>query len=227
MPDFTKVLAKLRTDDLKLLLPREGVFTATTRTAVSESPTRTSRRRRRKTNADTTAPDKTVAVMNEAPLTAASAGEPATPVAKPIEPEDPSATAGQTDPLVALSSQEHPLPAYEPKGDATDEPQKRARQAVAHEWPVVGTKLSATYFGETYTAEIVSARKKLKSGRQVRLLDGPSKGRICDSLSEAMLLATARQRRQQKLGRKGTANGWRFWCWTGKAESPTVNTSSS
>lgn len=93
----------------------------------------------------------------------------------------------------------------------------RTRRAVAHEWPPVGTLLSATYFGVEYRAEVVVATKRLKSGKQVRLLDGPAKGKRLDSFSKAMLVATAKQRREQKLGRKGTSNGWGFWRQEGAA----------
>ena len=89
--------------------------------------------------------------------------------------------------------------------------QKRTRTTVAHEWPAVGTKLKAEYFGQTYHAEIVPAKKRLKSGKQIRLLDGPATGRRLDSFSKAMLVATARQRREMKLKHKGVSNGWSFW----------------
>ena len=85
------------------------------------------------------------------------------------------------------------------------------RNRPIREWPAVGTRLSAEYFGQTYRAEIIVAHKRLKSGKQIRLLEGPSAGKRCNSYSRAMLLATARQRREQKLGRKGVSNGWDFW----------------
>lgn len=96
---------------------------------------------------------------------------------------------------------EHKLPVFVPP--------KRIRPP--HEWPAVGTMLVADYFGTSYHAEVVVAKKRLKSGKQLRLLDGPSKGKRLDSFSKAMMVATAKQHRTEKRGRQGVANGWEFW----------------
>jgi hypothetical protein len=80
-------------------------------------------------------------------------------------------------------------------------------------WPDVGTELTATYYGVEYSAKIIPAIKKLKSGKQIQISTGAATGRICDSMSEAMLIATANQRAEQNLRRKGVANGWDFWQW--------------
>ena len=89
----------------------------------------------------------------------------------------------------------------------------RKRRHVERPWPPSGTILRAEYHGVVYTAEIVTAirGRRLKSGCQVKLLDGPAKGRRLSSFSRAMLTATAGQRRAGKLGRKGVGNGWTFW----------------
>ena len=92
---------------------------------------------------------------------------------------------------------------------AENAPKKRNRPI--RDWPPLGTKLVGEYFGAVYNAEIVVARKKLKSGKQIRLVDGPAQGKRLDSFSKAALVATARQRRTMKLGRKGMSSGWSFW----------------
>ena len=116
---------------------------------------------------------------------------------------------------------EHPLPAFVPAGnspavaDATPAPDgvktSRTRQHVEHEWPAVGTILAGTYYGTVYRAEVVVADKRLKSGKQLVLLDGPAKGQRFDSLTRALLAATVKQRETMKLGRSGATNGWEFW----------------
>ena len=95
----------------------------------------------------------------------------------------------------------------------------RRRRHIEREWPDVGTVLSSEYFGATYTAEIIPASKKLKSGKQIRITSGPTQGTVCDSFSEAMVVATEIQRNEQSLGRKGASNGWVFWDWPGKPEN--------
>jgi hypothetical protein len=100
----------------------------------------------------------------------------------------------------------------EPGEDA----ETRRRRHVEREWPEVGTILKSEYYGTTYTAEVITATKKLKSGKQIQLTSGPALGVIADSFSEAMLLATDEQRTRQSLGRKGASNGWIFWDWPGK-----------
>ncbi len=85
-----------------------------------------------------------------------------------------------------------------------------------HDWPLVGAVLTAEYYGQQYRAVVIPARKKLLSGRQLKIESGPAAGEICDSLSAAMILATEAQRRKMNLRRKGVANGWDFWQWEGK-----------
>jgi len=92
------------------------------------------------------------------------------------------------------------------------------RQYIDHEWPPVGTIVCGNYFGTVYRAEVVKAKKRLKSGCQLKLLDGPSKGRRFDSFTKALLIATAKQRKETNLGRKQASNGWSFW----KPETPVV-----
>ncbi|MCK4375332.1 MAG: hypothetical protein KAX19_08385 [Candidatus Brocadiae bacterium] len=86
----------------------------------------------------------------------------------------------------------------------------RKRRHVKHEWPDIGTILEADYHGIHYEAEVIAA-PQYKSGKAVRILTGPGAGRICRSLSGAMLKATEAQRKEQGLGKKGVANGWDFW----------------
>lgn len=100
-----------------------------------------------------------------------------------------------------------------------DDDESRRRRHIEREWPAVGTELTADYFGVLYGAEIITATKRLKSGRQIRITSGAAKGTICDSFSEAMLTATEDQRNQENLARKGVSNGWLFWQWPGKPEN--------
>ncbi len=100
-----------------------------------------------------------------------------------------------------------------------EDEESRRRRRIEREWPAEGTALSAEYYGTTYTAEIIPAAKKLKSGKQIRLTSGPAQGVVCDSFSEAMITATEQQRADQNLGRKGVSNGWLFWIWDGKPEN--------
>ena len=93
------------------------------------------------------------------------------------------------------------------------------RRRIEREWPDAGAILRAEYYGTVYTAEVVLAAKKLKSGKQIRLTAGPAQGVVCDSFSEAMIAATEQQRADQNLGRKGVSNGWLFWIWDGKPEN--------
>lgn len=101
-----------------------------------------------------------------------------------------------------------------------DDEESRRRRHIDREWPDVGTILSSEYYGATYTAEVITAAKRLKSGKQIRITSGPAQGMTCDSFSEAMLCATEIQRNEQSLGRKGTSNGWAFWQWNGKPVGP-------
>ena len=90
------------------------------------------------------------------------------------------------------------------------------RLHIDHDWPPVGTIVSGNYFGTVLRAEVVKANKPLKSGRQLKLLGGPLKGRRFDTFTKALLVATARQRKEAHLGRRQASNGWGFW----KPESP-------
>lgn len=95
----------------------------------------------------------------------------------------------------------------------------RRRRHIDREWPEVGAILSADYYGSAYTAEIIPASKRLKSGKQIRITSGPARGTVSDSFSDAMISATEAQRTQQNLGRKGVSNGWLFWDWPGKPKN--------
>lgn len=92
----------------------------------------------------------------------------------------------------------------------------RTRRKQSHSWPDIGTVLHAEYYGQRYRATIIKATKKLLSGRQVKIQNGPAAEEVCDSLSAAMLKATESQRMRMGLRRKGVANGWDFWQWVGK-----------
>jgi len=92
----------------------------------------------------------------------------------------------------------------------TRAPARRKRRRIAHRWPEVGAILEADYHGVHYEAEVVAA-PRYRSGKAVRILNGPAAGRLCRSLSGAMLRATQEQRRREGLGNKGVSNGWRFW----------------
>ena len=107
-------------------------------------------------------------------------------------------------------------PAATAPGGSPEEGETRRRRHIEREWPETGTRLYADYFGTRYLAEMVTAAKKLKSGKQIRIASGPAIGEICDSFTEAMIRATEKQREKQNLGRKGISNGWEFWQWDGK-----------
>ncbi len=87
---------------------------------------------------------------------------------------------------------------------------KRRRRTFHREWPDVGTILEADYEGVGYEAEVVAA-PRYKSGKALRILTGPAAGEVCHSPTGAMLKATEAQRKENNLGRKRVANGWRFW----------------
>ena len=89
-------------------------------------------------------------------------------------------------------------------------PEKRTRRSIRHAWPEVGVILRANYHGQHYEAEVVEA-PQLKSGKALKILTGPAAGKVCRSVSRAMLRATEAQREANDLGRKGVANGWEFW----------------
>jgi len=91
-----------------------------------------------------------------------------------------------------------------------DSEKKGKRSKVKHEWPNVGAVVEADYKGLHYEAKVVSM-PRLKSGKGLKILNGPAAGTVCKSMSRAMLEATKQQREQQELGRSGVANGWEFW----------------
>ena len=88
--------------------------------------------------------------------------------------------------------------------------EKTKRKHPQREWPEVGTVLEAGYFGNHYEAEVIEA-PQLKSGKALKILTGPAAGKVCRSVSGAMLQATEAQREANGLGRAGVANGWQFW----------------
>lgn len=122
----------------------------------------------------------------------------------------------QIQDMKSTSAQDLTMPQTD-SGDDQDA-ENRRRRHIEREWPATGTMLTADYFGVSYGAEIVAASKRLKSGRQIRITSGAAKGTICDSFSEAMLIATEDQRNKENLARKGVSNGWLFWQWDGKPE---------
>ena len=71
---------------------------------------------------------------------------------------------------------------------------KRQHKKIARQLPPVGTTLTATYRGQSHTAEIVEA-KDLPSGRGVKYGD-----QLFASLSAAAKAVTGH-----------SANGWVFW----------------
>lgn len=96
---------------------------------------------------------------------------------------------------------------------------ERKRRTVKHKWPEVGQILQADYEGVQHEAEVVAA-PRYKSGKALRILNGPAAGEIFHSMTGAMLKATEAQRRESNLGRKGVANGWDFWKVKGKEQAP-------
>ena len=87
---------------------------------------------------------------------------------------------------------------------------KHKRRTASHEWPEVGTILEADYYGVRYESEVIDAPRS-KSGKALKIISGPSAGKTCKSMSQAMLEATTKQRGDQGLAKKGVANGWQFW----------------
>ena len=86
----------------------------------------------------------------------------------------------------------------------------RKRRHVEHNWPEIGAVLESDYHGTRYQAEVIKA-SRYKSGKAIKILTGPATGRVCSSLTGAMLQATKKQRKEKGLGKKGVANGWDFW----------------
>ena len=134
------------------------------------------------------------------------------PESKPpqIEEKAPAPAQGQMP-------QPAPRPAQTP-GHRHRAVARGKRAQIEHPWPEVGTVLEADYFGTHYTAEVIEAptRRKLKSGRMIRVASGPAAGTEHASMSGAMEAATEHQRNEQALGRKGCLSGWDFWKWPGK-----------
>lgn len=95
-----------------------------------------------------------------------------------------------------------------PKAAETPSRKGRTRRQVRHDWPEVGTILEGRYGGVEYEAEVIAAPRR-RSGKALRTLSGPAAGKVCRSMSGAMLTATEAQRKQQRLGKP--ANGWAFW----------------
>jgi hypothetical protein len=132
------------------------------------------------------------------------------PPAEPSKPDTPVTVTQKDDsePDTQLDTQ----PESEPDNQE-QEPKprrKRKRRTINHEWPEVGAVLEADYAGEHYEAKVIAARK-YKSGKALRLLNGPAVGQTHHSFTGAMLAATEKQRDEQGLGRKGVSNGWGFW----------------
>lgn len=95
-------------------------------------------------------------------------------------------------------------------GDSSSSQEEGSRRQVDHEWPDVGTILEGEYRGNHYEAEVI-AMPRYKSGKAIRVLNGPAAGEVERSMSGAMLAATERVREENDLGRKGVSNGWHFW----------------
>ncbi len=87
---------------------------------------------------------------------------------------------------------------------------KRKRRTIKREWPDVGTILEADYQGVHYEAQVVAA-PRYRTGKALKIANGPAAGLVCHSPTGAMLKATEKQREENGLGRKGIANGWVFW----------------
>ncbi len=87
---------------------------------------------------------------------------------------------------------------------------KRKRRTFHREWPDVGQILEADYEGVRYEAEVVTA-PRYRTGKALKIVNGPAAGEVCHSPTGAMLQATEQQRQENNLGRKGVANGWQFW----------------
>jgi len=91
-------------------------------------------------------------------------------------------------------------------------PQRRSRR-IERSWPEIGVRLEGAYEGETYVGLVIAA-PKLKAGRALQVISGPACGRTFNSMTAAMLAATAGHRR--KLGLAGSKkglpkSGWEFW----------------
>jgi len=122
-------------------------------------------------------------------------------------------TATASSEVQAAVKREQPVtPASEPTSASTESPRRRRRR-VEHTWPEIGTRLDGEFMGERY-AVLVIAAPKLKAGCALQIINGPAFGRTFNSMSAAMLAATAKQRRRlgQRTSTKGLAkSGWDFW----------------
>jgi hypothetical protein len=87
---------------------------------------------------------------------------------------------------------------------------KGKRRHIAHQWPPVGSVIEADYQGTHYEAQIIPM-PRFKSGKSIKILNGPAQGTVSRSFTGAMLRATEKQREENGLGRKGVSNGWDFW----------------
>ena len=190
MTDFQKALASLKTADISFIAPNSSTAPPPPRF----SP-RIRRSIRRTRNHD------------------AGTGNP-----NPSEPSSNGTTSSSIARNGARSNSTGamPAPANKSAPKATIAKQAHTRQRIERDWPSVGTVVSGNYFGTVYRAQVVKANKNLKSGRQLRLMDGPCKGRRFDSFTKALLVATTRQRKEANLGRRQASNGWDFW----QPESP-------
>ena len=102
--------------------------------------------------------------------------------------------------MIADMDQKRPSPATVAADQAT--PQRRHK--VEHVWPEIGTRLDGEFMGESYAVLVVVA-PKLKSGRALQLINSPVMGQTFNSMTAAMLAATAAQRR--KLGQGKSKKG--------------------
>ena len=197
MDGFRKALESLQPTDLAFLAPKP-----------EEPKSGTGKRSRiqyavRRNDDGTTEVSESVTIVDEA-VPEKTAIEVSAPESPPAVAEGPEAGVAEVSP-----SSTSPPTGDREAVSASDE--SRKRKYVDHKWPPVGTILAGNYFGVVYRAEVVKADKRLKSGKQLLLMNGPAKGSRHDSFTRALLMATARQREESKLGRSGATNGWEFW----------------
>ena len=214
MNDFQKALEALKATDLGFLAP--GAYNNPTPATLQSGNGK--RRRRRKLDSTR---DNGGAATISATTAPAPESVPERPESVPERVEDNANV--QTPAPAPRQYGEHKLPVHIPPErpapvavpDSKPAPEnakaRGRRRHVEHEWPAIGTILSGIYYGALYRAEVVSAGKRLKSGKQLKLLDGPAEGQCFDSLTKAMMVATVKQRQDNNLGRSGVANGWDFW----------------
>ena len=210
MNDFRQTLERLTPSDLPFLHPIPPPAAVA---AVASDPV-PGRKRCRRREKDPNASDPTTASPPRSP-----SPEPASIPERLPEPVLPVFV-----PPPRRTGTNAPIPTGITTTDAPEKPDatlsQRRRVCMEHEWPAVGAILTASYFGTRYSAQVVQAEKRLKSGRQLLLLDGPARGERFDSYSSAMLSTTAEQRKRMNLGRRGTSNGWDFWAVERPASPP-------